>query len=37
MKLHEDLVKQLQDLAQSKGTGLNEVTAELLQKGLKAK
>jgi len=37
VKLHEDLVKQLQALAQSKGTGLNEVTSELLQKGLKAK
>jgi hypothetical protein len=37
VKLHEDLVKQLQDLAKKKGTGLNEVTAELLQKGLKAK
>jgi hypothetical protein len=37
VKLHEDLVKQLQDLAQKKGTGLNEVTSELLQKGLKAK
>ena len=37
VKLHEDLVKQLQELAQKKGTGLNEVTSELLQKGLKAK
>ena len=37
VKLHEDLVKQLQTLAATKGTSLNEVTAELLQKGLKAK
>ena len=37
VKLHSDLVKQLQDLAQSRGVGVNELTAELLQKGLKAK
>lgn len=37
VKLHGDLVRELQSLAQSRGVGLNELTAELLQKGLKAK
>lgn len=37
IKLEGDLVKQLQALAQERGTGLNEITAELLKKGLKAK
>ena len=37
IKLDGDLVKQLQTLAQERGTGLNELTAELLKKGLKAK
>ena len=37
VKLHGDLVHELQALAQSRGTGLSELTAELLKKGLKAK
>ena len=37
IKLEGDLVKQLQKLAQERGAGLNELTAELLKKGLKAK
>ena len=37
IKLDGDLVKQLHKLAQERGTGLNELTAELLKKGLKAK
>ena len=37
IKLESDLVKQLHTLAQERGTGLNELTAELLKKGLKAK
>ena len=37
IKLDGDLVKQLQSLAQQRGTGLNELTAELLKKGLKGK
>jgi hypothetical protein len=37
VKLHGDLVKQVHDLARSKGVGLSEITAELIQKGLKAK
>ncbi|HKB83984.1 MAG TPA: hypothetical protein VKD04_12395 [Burkholderiales bacterium] len=37
IKLEGDLVKQLQTLAQERGIGLNELTAELLKKGLKAK
>lgn len=36
-KLHGDLVRQVHALAESKGVGLNEVTAELLQKALKSK
>ena len=34
IKLNGDLVKQLQALAQERQTGLNEVVAEVLQKGL---
>lgn len=34
VKLNGDLVKQLQELAQSRNAGLNEVVAELLKKGL---
>ena len=34
VKLNGDLVKQLQALAQARQTGLNEVVAELLKKGL---
>lgn len=37
VKLHQDLVKEIQALAQSRGAGLNEVTDELLRKGLKAR
>jgi hypothetical protein len=37
IKLDGDLVKQLQTLAQERGIGLNELTSELLKKGLKAK
>jgi hypothetical protein len=37
IKLDGDLVKQLHALAQERSTGLNELTAELLKKGLKAK
>lgn len=36
-KLHEDLVRQIHAAAQARGLGLNEVTAELISKGLKAK
>jgi hypothetical protein len=35
IKLDGDLVKQLHTLARERGTGLNELTAELLKKGLK--
>jgi hypothetical protein len=34
VKLNSDLVKQVQALAQARQTGLNEVVAELLKKGL---
>ena len=37
VKLHGDLVKEIQALAQTRGAGLNEVADELLRKGLKAK
>jgi hypothetical protein len=37
VKLHEDLVREVQAAAQARGLGLNEVTAELLRKGLQAK
>jgi hypothetical protein len=37
VKLHGDLVKQLQALAQERGVSLNDVTAELIQAGLKKK
>jgi hypothetical protein len=37
IKLDRDLVKQLHTLAQERGSGLNELAAELLKKGLKAK
>lgn len=36
VKLNGDLVKQLQALAQARKTGLNEVVAELLKKGLES-
>lgn len=34
VKLNGDLVKQIQALAQKRQAGLNEIVAELLQKGL---
>jgi hypothetical protein len=37
VKLHGDLVKQIQALAQARGATLNDVTAELIQAGLKKK
>ena len=37
VKLHADQVREIQALAQSRGVGLNEITAELLRKGLAAK
>jgi hypothetical protein len=37
VKLDADLVKQLRTLALERDTGLNELTAELLTKGLKGK
>lgn len=37
VKLHGDLVKQVQALAQERGASLNDVTAELIQAGLKKK
>jgi hypothetical protein len=36
-KLHEDLVREIHAAAQARGMGLNEITAELIAKGLKAK
>ena len=36
-KLHGDLVKKVQDLAASRKLGLNEITAELITKGLASK
>ena len=36
VKLNSDLVKQVQALAQARQTGLNEVVAELLKKGLES-
>lgn len=36
IKLNGDLVKQVQALAQARQTGLNEVVAELLKKGLES-
>ena len=34
VKLNSELVKQIQALAQARQTGLNEIVAELLKKGL---
>lgn len=36
VKLDGDLVKQIQAMAQSRQTGLNELVAELLKKGLES-
>jgi hypothetical protein len=36
VKLNGDLVKQLQDLARERGVEMNELVAEVLQKGLAA-
>ncbi|HEX7466287.1 MAG TPA: hypothetical protein VF309_06580 [Usitatibacter sp.] len=37
VKLHGDLVRDLHAAAEKRGVGLNELTAELLRKGLAAK
>ena len=37
VKLHGDLVREVQAAAQARGVGLNELTAELLRKGLDKK
>ena len=37
VKLHGDLVKEIHAAAQARGEGLNEVAADLIRKGLKAK
>ena len=36
-KLHGDLVREVHAAAQARGVGLNEITAELLRKGLDSK
>jgi len=36
-KLHGDLIRELHAAAEAKGVGLNEITAELLRKGLDKK
>ena len=37
VKLHSDLVRDLHAAAEKRGVGLNELTAELLKKGMAAK
>ena len=37
VKLHADLVRELHGAAEKRGVGLNELTAELLKKGMAAK
>ena len=37
VKLHGDLVREIHAAAQARAIGLNEITAELIQKGLKTK
>lgn len=37
VKLHGDLVRELHAAAQAKGVGLNEITAEILRRGLDKK
>lgn len=37
VKIHEDLVRDLHAAAQKRGVGLNELTTELIRKGLAAK
>ena len=37
VKMHGDLVKQVHAAAQAEGVGLNEITAKLIERGLKAK
>ena len=37
VKLHSDLVRELHAAAAKRGVGLNELTSELLRKGLAAK
>ena len=36
-KLHGDLVREIHAAAQAKGVGLNEITAEIIRKGLDKK
>ena len=37
VKLHADLVRELQALSAARGVGMNELADELIRKGLKAK
>ena len=37
VKLHGDLVREIHALAQTRGVGLNEITTELIRKGLQQK
>lgn len=37
VKLHGDLLREVRAAAEAKGVGLNEITAQLLRKGLDAK
>jgi hypothetical protein len=37
VKLHEDLVRELHSLARERGVALNDLTAELIRKGLQKK
>ena len=37
VKLHGDLVREIHALAQQRGVGLNEITTELIKKGLAKK
>jgi hypothetical protein len=37
VKLHGDLVREIQAAAEARGVGLNEIAAELLRKGLAAR
>jgi hypothetical protein len=37
VKLHEDLVREIHALAQQRGVGLNEITTELIKKGMAKK
>lgn len=37
VKLHGDLVREVHEAARAKGVGLNEIAAELITRGLKAR